>query len=87
MAESSPVGVLFGVEPWNYPYYQIARFAAPDLMAGNVVMVKLASSVPQCALAVEKLMLEAGAPETLLPTCFYQRTRSHRSLTTSALGA
>ena len=42
MAESSPVGVLFGVEPWNYPYYQIARFAAPDLMAGNVVMVKLA---------------------------------------------
>ena len=87
MAESSPVGVLFGVEPWNYPYYQIARFAAPDLMAGNVVMVKLASSVPQCALAVEKLMLEAGAPETLLPTCFYQRTTSHRSLTTSALGA
>jgi succinate-semialdehyde dehydrogenase/glutarate-semialdehyde dehydrogenase len=61
--ESSPVGVLFGVEPWNYPYYQIARFAAPNLMAGNVVMVKHASSVPQCALAFEKLMLEAGAPE------------------------
>ena len=37
--ESSPIGVLFGVEPWNYPYYQIARFAAPNLMAGNVVMV------------------------------------------------
>ena len=63
MVESSPVGVLFGVEPWNYPYYQIARFAAPNLMAGNVVMVKHASSVPQCALAFEKLMLEAGAPE------------------------
>ena len=62
MVESSPIGVLFGVEPWNYPYYQIARFAAPNLMAGNVVMVKHASSVPQCALAWERLMLEAGAP-------------------------
>jgi succinate-semialdehyde dehydrogenase/glutarate-semialdehyde dehydrogenase len=60
--ESSPVGVLFGVEPWNFPYYQIARFAAPNLMAGNVVMVKHASSVPQCALAFERLMEEAGAP-------------------------
>ena len=62
MVESSPIGVLFGVEPWNYPYYQIARFAAPNLMAGNVVMVKHASSVPQCALAWERLMREAGAP-------------------------
>ena len=62
MVESSPQGVLFGVEPWNYPYYQIARFAAPNLMAGNVVMVKHASSVPQCALAFEQLMLDAGAP-------------------------
>ena len=62
MVESSPIGVLFGVMPWNYPYYQIARFAAPNLMAGNVVMVKHASSVPQCALAWERLMLEAGAP-------------------------
>ncbi|MDB5931616.1 MAG: aldehyde dehydrogenase [Polaromonas sp.] len=62
MVESSPIGVLFGVEPWNYPYYQIARFAAPNLMAGNVVVVKHASSVPQCAQAWEKLMSEAGAP-------------------------
>ena len=63
MVESSPIGVLFGVEPWNYPYYQIARFAAPNLMAGNVVMVKHASSVPQCALAFEQLMVDAGAPD------------------------
>ena len=62
MVEASPVGVLFGVEPWNYPYYQVARFAAPNLMAGNVVMVKHASNVPQCALAFERLMEEAGAP-------------------------
>ena len=60
--ESSPIGVLFGVEPWNYPYYQIARFAAPNLMAGNVVMIKHASNVPQCALAFETLMKDAGAP-------------------------
>jgi succinate-semialdehyde dehydrogenase/glutarate-semialdehyde dehydrogenase len=62
LVESSPIGVLFGVEPWNYPYYQIVRFAAPNLMAGNVVMVKHASNVPQCAQAFEQLMKDAGAP-------------------------
>jgi succinate-semialdehyde dehydrogenase/glutarate-semialdehyde dehydrogenase len=62
MVESSPIGVLFGVEPWNYPYYQIVRFAAPNLMAGNVVMIKHASNVPQCAQAFEQLMTDAGAP-------------------------
>lgn len=60
--ESSPFGVLFGVQPWNFPYYQLARFAAPNLMAGNVVMVKHAGCVPQCAIAFEKLWREAGAP-------------------------
>jgi succinate-semialdehyde dehydrogenase/glutarate-semialdehyde dehydrogenase len=61
--ESSPLGVLFGVEPWNFPYYQLARFAAPNIMAGNVVMVKHAGCVPQCAIAFEKLWRDAGAPE------------------------
>jgi len=61
--ESAPLGVLFGVQPWNFPYYQLARFAAPNLMAGNVVMVKHAACVPQCAMAFEQLWLEAGAPE------------------------
>lgn len=61
--ESTPLGVLFGVQPWNFPYYQLARFAAPNLMAGNVVMVKHAGNVPQCAIAFEELWLEAGAPK------------------------
>ena len=60
--ESTPSGVLFGVQPWNFPYYQLARFAAPNLMAGNVIMVKHAGCVPQCAIAFEKLWREAGAP-------------------------
>lgn len=60
--ESCPFGVLFGVQPWNFPYYQLARFAAPNLMAGNVVMVKHAGCVPQCAIAFEKLWRDAGAP-------------------------
>ena len=60
--ENSPFGVLFGVQPWNFPYYQLARFAAPNLMAGNVVMVKHAGCVPQCAIAFAKLWLDAGAP-------------------------
>ncbi|WP_017604406.1 NAD-dependent succinate-semialdehyde dehydrogenase [Nocardiopsis alkaliphila] len=60
---SDPIGVLFGVQPWNFPYYQLARLAGPNLMAGNVVMVKHASIVPQSAAAFERLFREAGAPE------------------------
>ena len=60
--ESSPLGVLFCVEPWNFPYYQLARVAGAQLMAGNVLVVKHAACVPQCAIAFEKLLLDAGAP-------------------------
>jgi succinate-semialdehyde dehydrogenase / glutarate-semialdehyde dehydrogenase len=61
--ENAPIGVLFGVEPWNFPYYQLVRFAAPNIIAGNVVMVKHAEIVPQCAIAFEQLWRDAGAPE------------------------
>ncbi|PTQ65831.1 succinate-semialdehyde dehydrogenase/glutarate-semialdehyde dehydrogenase [Sphingomonas sp. PP-CE-3G-477] len=60
--ESSPIGVIFCVEPWNFPYYQLARVAGPHLMAGNTVVVKHAGIVPQCAIAFEQVMIEAGAP-------------------------
>ena len=63
--ESSPIGVIFCVEPWNFPYYQLARVAGPHLMAGNVLMVKHAANVPQCAIAFEELWVAAGAPAGL----------------------
>ena len=70
VVESEPLGVLFCVEPWNFPYYQLARVAGPDLMAGNVLIVKHAPNVPQCALAFEKLFLDAGAPAGVYTNVF-----------------
>ena len=63
--ESTPIGVIFGVEPWNFPYYQLARVAGPHLMAGNVLVIKHAGCVPQCAIAFERLFMDAGAPAGL----------------------
>jgi len=60
--ENSPLGALLCVQPWNFPYYQLARVAGPQLMAGNVLVVKHAGCVPQCAITFEKLLLDAGAP-------------------------
>jgi succinate-semialdehyde dehydrogenase/glutarate-semialdehyde dehydrogenase len=63
--ECSPMGVIFCVEPWNFPYYQLARVAGPHLMAGNTIVVKHAGCVPQCAIEFEKLWIDAGAPAGL----------------------
>ena len=59
---AEPLGVLLAIEPWNFPYYQVARIIAPQLSAGNTLLLKHASIVPQSAAATEKLMLEAGLP-------------------------
>lgn len=67
---NSPIGVLLGVMPWNFPYYQVARFAAPNIMVGNTILLKHASIVPQCAAAIEKLFEEAKAPEGLYTNLF-----------------
>jgi succinate-semialdehyde dehydrogenase/glutarate-semialdehyde dehydrogenase len=76
--ESSPLGVVFGVEPWNFPYYQLARVAGPHLMAGNVLVVKHAGCVPQCAIAFEKLWIEAGAPVGLYTNLLISHDQSDR---------
>jgi len=61
--EHHPIGVLMAVEPWNFPFYQLMRVLAPNLAAGNPVLVKHAGIVPHCAQAFEQLVAEAGAPQ------------------------
>jgi succinate-semialdehyde dehydrogenase/glutarate-semialdehyde dehydrogenase len=68
--EYSPLGVLLSIQPWNYPYYQLARFVGPHLMSGNVMLLKHAPGVPQCALAFEKVLRQAGMPEGVYTNLF-----------------
>ncbi|MFM0511246.1 NAD-dependent succinate-semialdehyde dehydrogenase [Paraburkholderia sp. RL17-373-BIF-A] len=68
--ETHPLGIILGVEPWNFPYYQLARVAGPQLMVGNVVIIKHAGNVPQSALAFERLFQDVDAPEGIYTNVF-----------------
>ena len=62
VVRTEPIGPLVGVMPWNYPYYQVARFAAPNIALGNTIILKHARNCPQSALAIERVLAEAGLP-------------------------
>jgi succinate-semialdehyde dehydrogenase/glutarate-semialdehyde dehydrogenase len=74
--EYSPLGVLLSIQPWNHPYYQLARFVGPHLMSGNVVLLKHAPGVPQCALAFEQVLKEAGVPKGVYTNMFLNNDQS-----------
>ncbi len=70
VVQKLPIGPLLGIMPWNFPFYQIARFVAPNLMLGNTIILKHAESVPRSALAVEQIMKDAGVPEGVYSNVF-----------------
>ncbi|WP_158801544.1 NAD-dependent succinate-semialdehyde dehydrogenase [Acidisoma sp. L85] len=75
MLVHDPLGVLLAIEPWNFPYYQIARIIAPQLSAGNTMLLKHASNVPQSAAAFEQLMRDAGLPAGAFKNLYATRSQ------------
>lgn len=85
VVQKLPVGPLLGIMPWNFPYYQIARFAAPNLMLGNTIVLKHAESVPRSALAVEKIMVDAGVPTGVYQNVFASHSHIERIISDSRI--
>jgi len=71
-----PLGIIFAVMPWNFPYWQVFRYLTPNFVAGNACLLKHASNVPQCAEAIEKLFLQAGAHEGVFQNLFIDYRQS-----------
>jgi len=70
-----PLGPILAIMPWNFPFWQVFRFAAPGLMAGNTAVMKLASNVPGCSLAIESIFREAGYPENVFSSLLVPSSR------------
>lgn len=71
-----PIGVIFGIAPWNFPLNQVLRAAIPNILAGNTTVYKHASNVPQCGARIEKLFLDAGFPQGVYTNMFIASSQS-----------
>ena len=82
-----PLGVILAVMPWNFPFWQVFRFAAPAIMAGNSVLLKHASNVPQCALAIENIFKDVDFPKNLFQTLLIESNQVEKVIENSIVKA